>query len=49
MGLSSQLIVVNQFEGFDPYNHTYDGVHPNKAGEKKMADKWYESLRQVIK
>ena len=49
MGLSSQLIVVNQFEGFDPHKHTYDGVHPNKAGEKKMADKWYESLRPVMK
>lgn len=49
MELSSQLIVVNQFEGFNPYKHTYDGVHPNISGEKKMADKWYKSLKPVIK
>jgi acyl-CoA thioesterase-1 len=49
MDLSYQLIVVNQNNGFNPYNDTYDGIHPNKAGEKKMADKWYESLRPVIK
>jgi len=47
-GPSSQLIVVNHFEGFDPYRHTYDGVHPNRAGEKRMADAWYESLRPVL-
>jgi lysophospholipase L1-like esterase len=49
MSLSSQLIVVNQFEDFDPYAHTYDGVHPNEIGEKKMALTWYESLQPVMK
>lgn len=49
MGLPSQLIVVNQFDGFDPYKDTYDGVHPNGPGEKKMADKWYKALQPVMK
>jgi len=49
MDLPSQLIVVNHIDGFDPYQQTYDGVHPNGAGEKKMADTWYQSLRPVLK
>jgi hypothetical protein len=48
MGLSSQLIVVNQFEGFYPHKFTYDGIHPNSDGEKKMADTWYKSLIPVL-
>lgn len=44
----TQLIVVNQFEGFNPGTDTYDGLHPNTAGEEKMARKWYDALRSVI-
>lgn len=47
-GSPSRLIVVNHFKGFDPHKDTYDGVHPNEDGEKKMAKKWYESLRPVL-
>jgi lysophospholipase L1-like esterase len=43
-----QLVVVNQFEGFNPGTDTYDGAHPNSAGEDKMARKWYEALQSVI-
>ncbi len=43
-----QLVVVNQFEGFNPQTDTYDGAHPNSAGEDKMAGKWYSALQSVI-
>jgi len=43
------IIVVNQFEGFDPFTDTYDGVHPNSAGEVKMAKKWFEGLQGVLR
>jgi lysophospholipase L1-like esterase len=41
----SRLIVVDQFTGFDPRADTYDGVHPNESGERKMARRWFEALR----
>jgi acyl-CoA thioesterase I len=41
----SRLIVVDQHTGFDPRNDSYDGVHPNESGEKKIAGRWFEALR----
>jgi lysophospholipase L1-like esterase len=41
----SRLVVVDQYTGFDPRTDTYDGVHPNESGEKKMAGRWLEALR----
>ncbi len=41
----SRLIVVDQYTGFDPRADTYDGVHPNESGEKKIARRWFEALR----
>ena len=46
--LSSHVIVVNQYDGFDPRTDTYDGVHPNNQGQLKMASKWFDALREVI-
>jgi lysophospholipase L1-like esterase len=36
----SPVIVVDQFTGFDAVTDTYDGLHPNGPGERKMADRW---------
>lgn len=44
----TRVLIVDQFDGFDPYKDTYDGVHPNRDGEMKMAAKWYEALRPVL-
>jgi lysophospholipase L1-like esterase len=41
----SRLVVVDQYTGFDPRTDTYDGVHPNESGEKKMAARWLEAMR----
>ncbi len=45
--ISSRIIVVNQHAGFNPYQDTYDGVHPNSIGEGKMAKKWFKALQSV--
>ncbi|MET0151725.1 MAG: SGNH/GDSL hydrolase family protein [Candidatus Binatia bacterium] len=41
----SRLIAVDQYTGFDPRTDSYDGVHPNESGERKMAGRWLEALR----
>ena len=43
----SRLIVVAQDQGFDVAGDTYDGIHPNESGEKKMAKRWAEALRSA--
>jgi len=40
----SPVILVDQFTGFDPGEDTYDGVHPNKKGNIKMAERWHAGL-----
>lgn len=44
----SPVLVVNQARGFDATTDTYDGVHPDRSGEKKMSRRWLESLRQFL-
>ena len=40
----SPVVVVDQHSGFDASIDTYDGVHPNAAGEDKMARRWLAAL-----
>jgi lysophospholipase L1-like esterase len=40
----SPITVVDQWTGFSTSTDTYDGVHPNAAGDQKMSDKWYTPL-----
>ena len=44
---ASPVVVVDQFTGFDPLTETYDGIHPNEAGEKKLADKFHSALTSL--
>ena len=46
----SPVIAVDQFSGFDPVlgKDTYDGCHPNEAGETKMVDRWFAALKKVL-
>jgi lysophospholipase L1-like esterase len=44
----SPIVIVNQSTGFSEFTDTYDGVHPNESGEKKMAERWMGALRGVI-
>ncbi|TDB77279.1 cellulose binding domain-containing protein, partial [Micromonospora sp. KC723] len=40
----SPVVVVDQWTGFSTATDTYDGVHPNAAGDRKMSDRWYPAL-----
>jgi hypothetical protein len=44
----SPVILVDHFTGFDAEEHTYDGVHPNAAGEEIMAQRWFEAIESVV-
>lgn len=44
----ARVIVVDQFAGFDPDTHTYDGVHPNALGEQQMAARWFAALQELL-
>jgi lysophospholipase L1-like esterase len=44
----SPVITVNQYTGFSTEDDAYDGIHPNRKGEEKMAAKWFEVLQPVI-
>jgi cellulase/cellobiase CelA1 len=40
--------VVDQWTGFGTASDTYDGVHPNAAGDQKMSDRWYPALTALL-
>jgi lysophospholipase L1-like esterase len=45
---AARVILVDQFSGFDAARMTYDGAHPNEEGERHLAGRWLEALRQVL-
>ncbi|MDW3649647.1 MAG: GDSL-type esterase/lipase family protein [Bacteroidia bacterium] len=45
---NSEVIVVDQFTGFDPNTDNYDGTHPDDSGVVKMAQKWYDALTNFV-
>jgi hypothetical protein len=45
---NSPIFIVDQNTGFDATTDTYDGTHPNNAGELKMATVWYNALVGTI-
>lgn len=44
----SPVVAVDQWTGFDTAADTYDGVHPNAAGDQKIADRWYPALTAYL-
>ncbi|WP_173079560.1 cellulose binding domain-containing protein [Phytohabitans rumicis] len=46
---ASPITVVDQWTGFSTASDTYDGVHPNAAGDQKMSDKWYPALTAALR
>ncbi|WEH19877.1 GDSL-type esterase/lipase family protein [Streptomyces sp. VNUA24] len=44
----SPVTVVDQWTGFSTATDTYDGVHPNAAGDDKIAARWFPALRAVL-
>ncbi|WP_326558683.1 cellulose binding domain-containing protein [Micromonospora sp. NBC_01796] len=45
---ASPVVVVDQWTGFSTGSDTYDGVHPNAAGDQKMSDRWYPALTAAL-
>lgn len=45
----SPVHIVNQYEGFDAFKDTNDGLHPNESGIVKMAQRWHEALADRLK
>ncbi len=45
--LFSPVMAVDLYTGFNAYAgyDTYDGVHPNESGEKKMAARWFRAIQ----
>lgn len=46
--VTSPVVLVDQFTGFDPTTMTTDGFHPNAIGESRMADRWFEKLALML-
>ncbi|KAF1844953.1 carbohydrate esterase family 3 protein [Cucurbitaria berberidis CBS 394.84] len=46
---SSTITVVDAWTGFDTVSMTGDGVHPNDAGNRKLADTWFQPLASAIR
>ena len=44
----SPITVVDQWTGFSTATDTYDGVHPNAAGDQKISDRWYPALAAAL-
>ncbi len=47
---TSPITVVDMYSGFDPAKgvDTHDGVHPNVAGDGKIAQRWYDAMRPAL-
>ncbi len=45
---ASPIILVDQFSGFDAQTDTHDCVHPNVAGEQKVAQNWFDALVPLL-
>ena len=46
--LHSPVVIVDQHTNFDPMTMTWDGIHPNAAGESHMAKQWFAALIPLL-
>nr|WP_228447711.1 cellulose binding domain-containing protein [Streptomyces paludis] len=44
----SPVTAVDQWTGFSTAADTYDGVHPNSAGDDKIAGRWFPALTPLL-
>lgn len=45
----SPITLVDCFTGYDTARDTGDGVHPNSAGNRRLANSWYGPLVRAIR
>ena len=44
----SPVLLVDQYNGINTDTEMYDDIHPNEAGEKKMAEKWFNAMHGFL-
>ena len=44
---NENVVLVDQFTGFDTATQTYDQLHPNESGEQHMAARWLAAIQSV--
>ncbi|HWN05559.1 MAG TPA: SGNH/GDSL hydrolase family protein [Steroidobacteraceae bacterium] len=45
---ASPVIVVDQYSGYSTFTHNYDEIHPNDAGDARLAQRFFEALLPQI-
>jgi lysophospholipase L1-like esterase len=45
---NSLIQVVDQYSGINPSVDMYDDIHPNKTGEKIMAQRWFDAIKPYL-
>jgi hypothetical protein len=46
--VESPVVIVDQNLGFNTTEDTDDGVHPNRTGAEKIAQKWFEAITKAV-
>jgi hypothetical protein len=46
--VESPVVIVDQNLGFNVTEDTDDGVHPNRTGTEKIAEKWFEAVAKAV-
>ena len=46
--VESPVVIVDQNLGFNVSEDTDDGVHPNRTGAEKIAQKWFEAIAKAV-
>lgn len=46
---ASRVEAVDQHSGWDISNDTFDGVHPNLKGQRKMAERWLDAMKPFLR
>jgi len=44
---NSKVFVIDFSEDFNPETDTFDGIHTNKKGAEKMAQKWIKGILEI--
>lgn len=45
---TSCVKIVDHYSGYGVYTDNYDGIHPNRNGDIKMAKRWEEAILEVL-
>lgn len=46
--VESPVSMVDQYTGVNPAVDMYDDIHPNDAGEEKMAERWFQAIKSHV-